>query len=149
MATIRIDSLNPKSIKAKGESKQKIIMIKGIIRLDTDQIVVIRECHLEVEVGMDRIIEEGLNMLIIIEMTLGEDILGKCKIMEVSIIEVNIEAIIEMTILEEVEIGLERQFSSNFRKNDQSGNRDQDQVQDLVLIEVELDVLNVRNMIFH
>ena len=45
-------------------------------------------------------------MLIIIESTLGEEILGKCTIMEVSIIEVDIKAIIEMTILEEVEVGL-------------------------------------------
>ena len=49
---------------------------------------------------MDKIIEEGCNMLIIIEMTLGQEILEKCKIIEVSIIEVDIEASIEKTILE-------------------------------------------------
>ena len=32
---------------------------------------------------MDRITEEGCNMLIIIVMTLGEENLGKCKIKEV------------------------------------------------------------------
>ena len=68
--------------------------------------MVIGECHLGVEVGMDRIIEEGHNMLIILEMTLGEDILGKHKIMEVSIIEIHIKAIIGMTALEEIEVGL-------------------------------------------
>ena len=56
--------------------------------------------------GLDRIMEEGHNMLIIIEMTLGEESLGKHKIMVVSIIEVDIEAIVEMTILEEIEVGL-------------------------------------------
>ena len=86
--------------------KQGITMIKAIIRIDTGKIVVIGEYHLGVELSMDRIIEEDCNMLIIIEMTLGEEILGKCKIMEVSIIEVVIEAIIEMTALEEVEVGL-------------------------------------------
>ena len=80
-------------------------MIKAIIRIDTDQIVVIGECHLGVELDMDKIIKEGCNMLIIIEMTLGEEILGKCKIIEVSIIEVDIETFIEITILEEVEVG--------------------------------------------
>ena len=37
--------------------------------------------------------------------TLGDKIFGKCKIIEVSIIGVDIEAIIEMTALEEVEVG--------------------------------------------
>ena len=81
-------------------------MIKAIIRIDTDQIVVIAECHLGVELCMDRIIEEGGNMLIIIEMTLGVEILGKYNIIEASIIGVDIEAMIEMTTLEEVEVGL-------------------------------------------
>ena len=72
-------------------------MIKIIIRIDMDQIVVIGESHLGLELSIDRIIEEGHNMLIIIELTLGEEILGKYKIIVVSIIEVDIEAIIEMT----------------------------------------------------
>ena len=63
---------HPKFIKAKGENKHGIIIIKAIIRIDTYQIVLIGECHLGVELGMDRIIEEGCNMLIIIEMTLGK-----------------------------------------------------------------------------
>ena len=50
--------LNPRYIKEKGENKQEIIMIKAIIRVDTDQIVVIGKCHLGVELIIDRIIEE-------------------------------------------------------------------------------------------
>ena len=57
--------------KANGEDKQVITTIKATIRIDTGQIVVIGECHLGVELSMDRIIVEGHNMLIIIEMTLG------------------------------------------------------------------------------
>ena len=38
-------------------------MIKVIIRIDTDQIVEIGECHLGVELNMDRIIEESCNIL--------------------------------------------------------------------------------------
>ena len=102
----RINSLNQKFIKAKGEDKYEIIMIKVIIKIGTDQIVEIEECHLEVELSMDRIIVEGSNMLTIIEMTLGEEILEKCKIIEVKILEVDIEIITEMTTLEKVEVGL-------------------------------------------
>ena len=61
------------------------------------------EFHLVVELNIDRIKGEGHNMLIIIEMTSGEENLGKHKNMEVSIIEGDIEAIIEMTALEEIE----------------------------------------------
>ena len=46
-------------------------MIRVIIRIDIDQIVKIGEHHLEVEV---RTIDEGHNMLIPIEMTLGEKV---------------------------------------------------------------------------
>ena len=91
----------PKLHQGKRRGKQEIILIKAIFRIDSDQIVVIAECDLGVGLGMDRIIEEGHNMLIIIEMTLEEETLGKGKIMEVSIIE----AIIETTPLEEVEVG--------------------------------------------
>ena len=38
-------------------------------RTDTYLTVVIQDCHLEVELGMDRIIEQDCTMLIIIEMT--------------------------------------------------------------------------------
>ena len=75
----KINHLNPKCIKARGEDKQGIIMIKVIIRIDTDQIVEIGECHLEVELNIDRNIKEGCNMLTIKEMTLEEEVLEGCK----------------------------------------------------------------------
>ena len=80
-------------------------MIRVIIRIDINQVVEIGEHHLEVEVSMDRIIEEDCNMLKPIEMILGENVLEECKIIEVRILEMDIEVIIEMTILEEVEVG--------------------------------------------
>ena len=70
----------------------------------------IGECHSEVEVSKDKIIEEGHNMLIPIEMTLGEKILKKCKIIEAKILEVDIEVIIETTTFEEVEVGLGKEI---------------------------------------
>ena len=63
--------------------------IRVIIRISIGQIVEIGEHHLEVEVSMDRIIEECHNMLILIEMTLGEQILEECKIKEVKLLEVD------------------------------------------------------------
>ena len=81
-------------------------MIRVIIRIGIDEIVRIGEHHSEVEVSMDRIIGEGHNTLIPIEMILGEKILGECKIIEVRILEVDIEVIIEMKTLEEVGVGL-------------------------------------------
>ena len=47
--------LNPKFIKAKGEDKEEIIMIKVIIKIDMDKVVEIEECHLGVGLNMDRI----------------------------------------------------------------------------------------------
>ena len=81
-------------------------MIRVIIRIDSDEIVEIGEHHSEVEVSTDRVIEEGCNMLILIEMTLGEKILEEHKIIEVKILEVDIEPIIEIKFLEKVEVGL-------------------------------------------
>ena len=57
---------------AKGEDKHKILMIREIIWINIDQTVEIGGHHSEVEVSTDRTIEEGCNMLIPIEMTLGE-----------------------------------------------------------------------------
>ena len=83
-------------------------MIKIIIRIDTDQIVEIGECHLEVELRMERIIGEGHNIITIKEVNLGEEILEEGRIIEVTILEVNVEVTIEMKILEEVQVGLEK-----------------------------------------
>ena len=42
------------------------------IKVGIDQTVVIEECHIEVEVIMDKITEEGCNIIKIIEMILGK-----------------------------------------------------------------------------
>ena len=73
-----------------------------------NQLVEIGECHIEVELSTDRIIGEGCNMLTIIEVTLGEEILEEWKIIEVKMLELDIEVTIEMKILEEVEVGPEK-----------------------------------------
>ena len=64
--------------------------------------------HSEAEVSTERIIGEDHIKSIIIGMTLEEAILEKCKITEVNILGVEIEGITEMTTLEEVEVGLEK-----------------------------------------
>ena len=46
-------------------------MIKVNIKIDTDQTMEIGECHTEVELSTDRIIEEGCNIITIIEVNLG------------------------------------------------------------------------------
>ena len=58
---------------------------------------------------MDKIIEEGCNMIIIIEVTLvGEEILEEYKIFEVKISQLDIEVTIETKTLEEAEVGIEK-----------------------------------------
>ena len=82
----------------------EILMARVLIKIDRDQIVEIEGHHSEVEDSMDRGIGKEHIMLIIIEMTLEETILEKCKIIEVKILEVDIEEITEMTTIEEVEV---------------------------------------------
>ena len=65
--------------------KQESIMIKVIIKIDIDQIVEIEECHLEIQLSMDSIIEEGHNIITITGMTSEEEISEECKIIEVKI----------------------------------------------------------------
>ena len=84
----------------------KIVMIIEIIKIDVDQIMEIEGHHSEVEVSMDKIIGEDHIMSKIIELTLEETILEKCKIAEVKIIEVDTEGITDIKIFEEVEVGL-------------------------------------------
>ena len=60
------------------EDNQEMIMIRVIIKIDTDQIVEIEGHHSEVEVSTDGIIGEDNIISIIVEMTLGEIILGEC-----------------------------------------------------------------------
>ena len=80
-----IKPFKPKTYQGKRRGKTRIIMIRVIIRIETDHIVEIGECHLGVEVNADRFIEEDCNMLKIIEITLGEEILEESKIIEVII----------------------------------------------------------------
>ena len=102
----RINILNLRYIKTNGEDNQEIVMIRVFIKVDIDQIVEIEGHHSEVEVSVDRIIGEDHIMSILIEMTLGETISEKHKIIEVKILEVDMEIIIEMKTSEEVEVGL-------------------------------------------
>ena len=57
---------------------------------------------------MDKITEEGHNIVKIKEMILGKEILEEHKTIEVRILEVDIEVTLGMVILEEVEVGLEK-----------------------------------------
>ena len=69
------------------------------------------EYHIEVELSSDKIIEEGHSMIRIIEVNLEEGILEEHKIAEFKILEVDIEVAWGMIMLEEVEVGLEKDNS--------------------------------------
>ena len=86
----------------------EIIIIKIDTKVGIDQAVVIGECHIEVELSMDKIIEEGHSMIKITEVILGKEILEEHKITEVRILIVDIEVISGTIILEEIEVGLEK-----------------------------------------
>ena len=58
-------------------------MIKIDINIDVDQTGAIGECHIEVKLIMDKILEEGHSMIIFIELILGKAISEECKIIEV------------------------------------------------------------------
>ena len=69
-------------IRVRGEDRQEIFrtdvaMIKKIIQKGIDQTVKIGEYHSVEEYNMDRIIEIALGIIRIIEMILGEEILGE------------------------------------------------------------------------
>ena len=97
--------LNLKFTKAIGEDQWGIIMIKVNININT---YYIGECHLEVELSTEKIIEKGHNMITIVEVTLGKEILEECKIIEVKISELDIQVPIEMKIMEQIEVVLEK-----------------------------------------
>ena len=59
-------SFKPKIYHGKGEDRLEIIIIRIDIKVDRDQIVMIGECHIEVELRMDKIIEERHIMIKII-----------------------------------------------------------------------------------
>ena len=81
-------------------------MTKVTTRSEIGLLVVIGEHHLEaeVEVGkytfMDRTIDRiiGEYCKTVTEMTLGEETIGRCKVIEVRIIEVDVETITEVAI---------------------------------------------------
>ena len=91
----------------------------------------------------------------IIEMTLGEEIIERCKAIEVRIIEVDVETFIEtiiethtettiemtieMTILEEVEVGLEKDNTHVTLEGMTEAVLDQDQGPDLVQEPVQIE----------
>ena len=83
-------------------------MIMIDIKICIDQTDEMGKCHIEVELSMDKTIEEGHSIIKIIEVTLGEVILEVCKITEVKMLEVDIEVILRMTILEEIEVDPEK-----------------------------------------
>ena len=90
-------------------------MIRVVIKIGINEIVEIEGYHSEIEVNMDRIIGEDYSMLIHKDMTLVETILEKCIITQVKISEVDIEVIIEITTLEEVEVGLGKDNIQNLK----------------------------------
>ena len=84
----------------------EITMTRETIRIDIGQIAGIVEHHTEVEVSMDKIIEDDCAMSITKEMIIEETTAEICKIIEVRIIEVDAEEMIETITLKEVEVGL-------------------------------------------
>ena len=95
----RLNNLSSKFSKVNGEDRQGIfmvkIMVREIIKIDTDQIMEIAEYHSVVEDNMDRIVEMDKGIIGTIEVTLEDEILEEIseqiRITEVKIIEVDID----------------------------------------------------------
>ena len=86
----------------------------------------IEEHHTEVEVSMDKIIEEDHVTLIITEITIGETILQICKIMQFKISEVDTEAIYRNDNFGRGNSrSRDRQYSDNIRRNKRGSSRSQ------------------------
>ena len=66
----------------KREGKLGVIIIKIGNKADVDQTVRISivECHIEVELSLDKIIEKGHSMINIIEVISEEKIFEECKL---------------------------------------------------------------------
>ena len=122
-------------------------MTKIYIKVGTDQIVAIGECHTEVELKMDKIIGEGHSMIKITENISGKEILEECKFIEVRILEVDIQVALGMIILEEVKVGLDRGSIQVTFGGMIEASVDQDQVQEQLPTEIESDTLSVGSMI--
>ena len=106
----------------------------------------IGECHIEVELSMDKTIEEGQHM-IKIDVTLEEETSEGCKIVEVRILEVDIEVNLGMTTLEEVEVGLEKDITQVTSEEMREAVTGQYQVQEQGKTEIVLGVLSEVSMI--
>ena len=99
---------------------------------------------------MDRIIEIALGIITVIEMISGEELLGEMwdqiRIIEDKTIEISIEEIIEVIIIKEVGVSLEKDsFQIMPDGMTEVVVLGLDQVQDLVLTEIGLDVTSVRD----
>ena len=75
---VKTSSLSLRYIRVREEDRQEtfmigIIMIKEIIKIDTDQIVEIGEYHSMVKYNMDRVIEIALGIIRTTEVNLGEE----------------------------------------------------------------------------
>ena len=88
-----------------------------------DQTVVIEECHIEVELNMDKITEEGYNMIKFIEVILGKEILEEHKIIEVRILQEDIDHNFRSDNYERSRRYRKGQYSGHFRRNDRSSSR--------------------------
>ena len=79
-------------------------------KIDTDQTIEIDivDHHIEVDHSMCNYTENGHSMSKIIEETLRKEILEKHKTIEVNILEVYTEVSLEIIILIEVAVGLEK-----------------------------------------
>ena len=148
--TTKISNLSLRYIKANGEDKQEIsmikIMIREIIKTDIGQIVEIGEYYLVVEYKMDRITWTNQGIIRAIEVISEEGILNQIRVIVVNNIDVNIEEITETIIMkEEVGLGID-----NIQIIPEEGIEvvvGLDQVQELVLIETEINAINAGNMI--
>ena len=150
--TIRISSLNLRYIKANREDKQEIstieiIIIREIIKISVGQIAEIEEHQTEIEVNVDKIIEEDCVVLIIIEMIIEEIISEICKIIEVKILDVNTKGVVETIIFKEVEVGLGKDNIQVILEGVTEIIVSLDQVQKPLLIEIGLGDINVGCMI--
>ena len=68
----------------------------------------IGECHIEVELRMEKIIDEGHSMIKITEVISAREILEECKITQVRNFEVDLKVTLRVTILEEVVVVIEK-----------------------------------------
>ena len=89
---------------------------------------------------MDKTIEEDHSMIKNTEVTLGEEIIEKCKIIEVRILEVDKELMLKTTTLEEIEVGLEKDSTQVILEEMREAVIGSDQDQKGVLIEIGLDL---------